>query len=167
MTLTRRTLPAVLAGAALVPALAACGGGGGAAAAATPHHATINLRSEGSLGKVLVDSSRRTLYLFGKDRGGRSACSGACAQNWPPAVVSGKPTAGSGVTSSKLGTTTRSDGKRQVTYNGHPLYRFKGDSKAGQANREGLTAFGGIWDVVSAAGARVTARSSNTGAGAY
>ena len=163
MILPRRTVPALVAGAALLPALA----GGGAAMAAAPHRATIDVRGEGSLGKVLVDSSGRTLYLFGKDRGGRSACSGACAQNWPPAVVSGKPTAGNGVKASKLGTTTRSDGKRQVTYNGHPLYRFKGDSKAGQANGEGLTAFGGIWDVVSAAGARVTAHSSSTGAGAY
>jgi predicted lipoprotein with Yx(FWY)xxD motif len=165
MTLTRRTVPGLLAGAALVPALAA--GGGGVAVAAAPHHATINVRSEGSLGKVLVDSSGRTLYLFGKDRGGRSACSGACAQNWPPAVVSGKPTSGSGVKASKLGTTTRSDGKRQVTYNGHPLYRFKGDTKAGQANGEGLTAFGGIWDVVSPAGSRVAARSSRAGSGGY
>ena len=165
MTLTRRTLHALVAGAALVSALTA--GGGGAAMAAPAHHPTINVRSEGSLGKVLVDSSGRTLYLFGKDRGGRSACSGACAQNWPPEVVSGKPTAGSGVKASKLGTTTRSDGKRQVTYNGHPLYRFKGDTKAGQANGEGLTAFGGIWDVVSPAGSRITARSSSAGSGGY
>jgi predicted lipoprotein with Yx(FWY)xxD motif len=135
--------------------------------AATAHHPTINVRREGSLGKVLVDSSGRTLYLFGRDRGGRSACSGACARNWPPAVVSGKPTAGSGVKASKLGTTKRSDGRRQVTYNGHPLYRFKGDTKAGQANGEGLTAFGGIWDVVSPAGRRITARSSSAGSGGH
>ena len=165
MTLTRRTVPGLLAGAALVPALAA--GGGGAATAAAANRATINVRSEGSLGKILVDSSDRTLYLFGKDRGGRSACSGACAQNWPPVEVSGKPTAGSGVKASKLGTTTRSDGKRQVTYNGHPLYRFKGDTNAGQANGEGLTAFGGIWDVVSPAGSRIAARSSSAGSARY
>ena len=167
MTLKRSTLSTFLAGAALVPVVAAFAGGGDGAVAATAmtsaHRPTIKVASEGSLGKVLTDSSGRTLYLFRKDRGTRSACSGECARDWPPVRVSGRPTVGSGLKASKLGTTKRSDGKPQVTYNGHPLYRFEGDKKAGQANGEGLTAFGVRWYVVSPAGSQITARATGTG----
>ena len=163
MTLKRSTLSTFLAGAALVPVVAAFAGGGDGAAAATAHRATIKVASEGSLGKVLADSSGRTLYLFRKDRGSRSACSGDCARDWPPVRVSGRPTVASGLKASKVGTTKRSDGKSQVTYNGHPLYRFEGDKKAGQANGQGLTAFGARWYVVSPAGSQITARLSSSG----
>ena len=112
---------------------------------------TVQVRRTG-LGKILVDSRGRTLYLFKKDTGGRSRCSGSCAVNWPPLLATGRLAAGSGVTGSKLGTTRRSDGKTQVVYNRHPLYRFVGDTKPGNTNGQGLTAFGAVWVVVSPAG---------------
>jgi predicted lipoprotein with Yx(FWY)xxD motif len=92
------------------------------------------------------------LYLFKKDTRGKSRCSGSCAANWPPLLTTARPTAGSGVKGSKLGTTRRSDGKSQVVYNHHPLYRFIGDSKPGNTNGQGLNAFGARWFVVSPAG---------------
>jgi predicted lipoprotein with Yx(FWY)xxD motif len=104
------------------------------------------------LGKILVDSRGRTLYLFKKDTGGKSSCSGSCAVNWPPLLATGRPTAGSGIRASKLATTRRSNGKTQVVYNHHPLYRFIGDEKPGNTSGEGLTAFGARWFVVSPAG---------------
>jgi predicted lipoprotein with Yx(FWY)xxD motif len=109
-----------------------------------------------SLGKVLVNSEGRTLYLFKKDSHGKSACTGECAKFWPPLRVSGKPTAGAGISSSKLGTIRRSDGRPQVTYNGHPLYTFLQDTKAGQTHGEGLTAFGAKWFVLSPAGNQIS-----------
>jgi predicted lipoprotein with Yx(FWY)xxD motif len=112
---------------------------------------TVQVRRTG-LGKILVDSRGRTLYLFKKDTGGKSRCSASCAVNWPPLLATGRPAAGSGINASKLATTRRSDGKRQVVYNRHPLYRFIGDSKPGNTNGQGLTAFGARWFVVSRAG---------------
>jgi predicted lipoprotein with Yx(FWY)xxD motif len=112
---------------------------------------TVQVRRTG-LGQILVDSRGRTLYLFKKDTGAKSTCSGSCAVNWPPLLTTGRPTAGSGVKASKLATTRRSDGKTQVVYNGHPLYGFIGDAKSGNTNGEGLTAFGARWFVVSPAG---------------
>jgi predicted lipoprotein with Yx(FWY)xxD motif len=103
------------------------------------------------LGKVLVDARGRTLYLFAKDKRGRSACYGACATYWPPLVSSAKPRA-RGVRASLLALTKRTDGKRQVTYAGHPLYRFSLDTRAGQTSGQGLTDFGGSWNAVAASG---------------
>jgi len=111
-----------------------------------------------SLGRVLVDARGHTLYLFGKDRNGKSACSGACAVAWPPLIATAKPRAGAGAETSRLGTTRRADGRLQVTYNHHPVYTFVKDTKKGQTNGEGLTAFGGTWDALSAAGAKVEKR---------
>jgi predicted lipoprotein with Yx(FWY)xxD motif len=108
-----------------------------------------------SLGRILVDSRGHTLYLFGKDKNGKSACSGACATAWPPLIATAKPRAGSGAEASRLGTTKRADGRLQVTYNHHPVYTFIKDTKKGQTNGEGLTAFGGTWDALSASGAKV------------
>src|SRR4051812_39973102 len=163
-----------LAGAAAVPlvALAAgCGGGGNssgssAASVAPPktasgHAATVGV-ARGSLGKFLVDSKGRTLYLFKKDQGTKSACSGACATNWPPLGATGKPTVGSGAQASMVSTTKRSDGSRQVTYNGHPLYRSQADQNAGDMNGQGITAFGPAWYVVSPAGSQIAAKPSSS-----
>jgi len=105
-----------------------------------------------SLGRVVVNSSGHTLYLFGKDRNGKSACSGQCAVFWPPLITSGKPRATNGASASLIGTTKRADGRLQVTYNHHPLYTFVKDKKAGQTNGEGVSAFGATWDAVSPAG---------------
>ena len=110
------------------------------------------------LGTVIVDSQGRTLYLFKADQGTKSACSGACASAWPPLRVSGKPRVGGGVTASKLGTTQRPDGQPEVTYNGHPLYTYTGDSKPGDVNGQGLTAFGAAWFALSPSGSASGAR---------
>ncbi len=78
-----------------------------------------------------------------------SACTGACAVNWPPLRVRGTPLVGSGAKPSDVGTTTRPDGTSQLTYNGHPLYTFANDKKPGDTNGEGISAFGGSWFAVS------------------
>jgi predicted lipoprotein with Yx(FWY)xxD motif len=107
------------------------------------------------LGRILVNSGGRTLYMFGKDKNDKSACAGMCAKFWPPLIANGKPRASAGARASLLGTTKRADGRMQVTYNRHPLYTFVKDTKKGQTHGEGLTAFGGQWNAVSAAGAKV------------
>jgi predicted lipoprotein with Yx(FWY)xxD motif len=144
----------VLAGAASL-ALAGCGAG----ASSTPRQTstTVGVARSG-LGRVLVDSRARTLYLFEKDRGRRSACVGACAQDWPPLRSAGQPTAGGGARASLVATARRPDGVAGVTYNGHPLYLFAGDRQPGDANGQGLTAFGGTWLVVSPSGDAVMRR---------
>ena len=93
------------------------------------------------MGRIIVDSHGRTLYLFEKDRRGASACSGACLVYWPPLLTSGTPTAIKGARPSLLGSIRRADGKRQVTYAGHLLYLFFGDAGRGQTNGEGLKDF--------------------------
>ena len=100
-------------------------------------------------GKILFDGRGRVLYLFARDRGGRSSCSGACAQAWPPLLTKGVPKGLSGVNAKLLGTTRRSDGTLQVTYAKHPLYYFKGDTKPGQIKCQDVSNFGGLWLVVS------------------
>jgi predicted lipoprotein with Yx(FWY)xxD motif len=108
-----------------------------------------------SLGRILVNSRGHTLYLFGKDKNGKSACTGMCATFWPPLIAAGKPRVAGGAKASLLGTTKRADGRLQVTYNRHPLYTFVKDKQKSQTNGEGLTAFGGQWNAVSPAGAKV------------
>ena len=114
----------------------------------------------GGLGDVVVDGQNRTVYLFKRDTPGKSACFGPCAQNWPPVRVSGKPVAGPGIKASLLGTAARSDGKPQVTYNGHPVYLYVGDNAPAATNGQGVMAFGGAWFAVSPAGTQVTRRST-------
>ena len=143
----------ILAG--LTAATVAGCGTAAAAPHATPARATgsaVALRQT-SLGRILVTGSGRTLYLFKADRVSRSTCFGACASAWPPLLSSGRPVAGRGVRASLLATTARGGGARQVTYHGHPLYLFAGDSAPGQTNGEGSRAFGAEWDAVNAAGA--------------
>ena len=97
-----------------------------------------------------------TVYLFEKDKGSTSTCTGSCAQYWPPVTTSGAPKAGSGAMSANLGTTKRSDGKTEVTYSGHPLYYYAGDKKPGDVTGQGLNAFGALWYVLSPAGKAIT-----------
>ena len=118
--------------------------------------ATVGVRHT-SLGRVIVDSKGRTLYLFEKDTSRRSACSGLCAQYWPPLLTHGTPVARTGVKQSLLGKIRRADGTQQVTYAGHPLYLYVGDSKPGQTNGEGSQEFGAGWDVLSASGKKIEA----------
>ena len=111
--------------------------------------------AKSSLGRILIDAHGRTLYLFEKDRRGHSACSGTCATYWPPLLTKSKPTAGNGTRQSLLGMTPRSDGTLQVTYAGHPLYRFVQDTKPGQTTGQDLHDFGAGWYVVSPAGKKI------------
>lgn len=128
------------------------GGGGGSGSSGA---ATVSVAGSGALGKVLVDGRGRTLYLFEQDAKGRSTCFGPCAGVWPPLTSSGAAHVGGTAKASLLGTDCRRDGKTQVTYQGHPLYFYQGDSKPGQANGEGLKQFGAEWYAVSAAGSKV------------
>jgi predicted lipoprotein with Yx(FWY)xxD motif len=173
MTL-RKPLSLLLAAAAVALvafAVAGCGGGGGQATAAPSNSnasagsSTIGVTDVSGLGKILVDSKGRTAYLFEKDTGPKSTCSGACAAEWPPVTTSGKPSAGDGLTASMLGTTKRSDGTTQVTYNGHPLYLFSGDNKPGDTAGQKVNAFGAEWYVLSPAGDKVDAMAMNSGGG--
>jgi predicted lipoprotein with Yx(FWY)xxD motif len=146
---------------------AACGGGGGGgASSATPAAgaassapassapaaaaAAVGAKKVG-LGTILVDGKGMTLYLFEKDKGGKSACDGACAAAWPPVLTSGTAMPGPGVTASLLGTTTRSDGTTQVTYNKWPLYYYAADKAPGDTTGQDVDAFGAEWYVLDAA----------------
>jgi len=117
---------------------------------------TVDLKSiSGIPGMALVDEEGKTLYLFEADKNGTSTCTGPCAAAWPPVTTSGPPQAGSGVDKSLLGTVKRADGTEQVTYNGHPLYYFVGDTAAGMAKGQGSKAFGASWYVLNAKGSKI------------
>jgi predicted lipoprotein with Yx(FWY)xxD motif len=151
---------------------AGCGGGGATAASSGPpktasgQAATVGISNTG-IGKILVDSQGRTLYLFKADQGTKSACTGACAGAWPPLLVKGKPTLGNGVNASLVGTAARPEGTTQVTYNGHPLYLFVKDQEAGETNGQGVSAFGAAWFALGSGGNQVSAQpaSSSTSGG--
>jgi predicted lipoprotein with Yx(FWY)xxD motif len=116
--------------------------------------ATLKTR-HGKLGTFLVDGKGRTLYLFQKDKTSKSTCNEACADNWPPLLTSGKPSASGSARKALLGTTKRADGTTQVTYNHHPVYLFVKDTKAGDTKGQALRAFGAKWYVMSAAGKKI------------
>jgi predicted lipoprotein with Yx(FWY)xxD motif len=168
-TNTLSLLTALAAVALVALAVAGCGGGGNQATAASSSASTgassgtIGVATGGDLGKILVDAKGRTVYLFEKDTGPMSTCSGACATDWPAVTTTGKPKAGSGVTASMLATTKRSDGTTQVVYNGHPLYRYIGDQKAGDTNGQNVNAFGAEWYALSPAGGKVSGKGSGGG----
>ena len=145
-----------LAATAVVVAASLAAGAAGAMAATHAAGGATTVATAGShLGRILVDGQGRTLYLFEKDAKGRSSCTGACAAYWPPLLTHGKPAAHGSVKQSLLGVTHRGDGTSQVTYAGHPLYRFVQDTKPGQANGQGLDVYGAEWYVLSAAGTKV------------
>ena len=151
-SLRQSALCALLAATAL---LAAACGGSSKSSPATSSNSTV-AKADSDVGTILVDRSGDTLYLFEKDSGGASSCTGACAKAWPPSAARGatlRP--GSGVKASLLRTMTRSDGAKQLTYNGHPLYTFSGDGKAGDISGQGSNAFGGRWYVVSPDGSAI------------
>ena len=140
------------------PSSAATGGGAASGAAMVETHS-------GPDGTYLTDGSGRTLYLFMADTGGSSNCSGACTQVWPPLSTTGAPTAGSGVTAANLGTITRSDGTKQVTYSSHPLYYFSQDTSAGQMTGQGIPGFGAKWWIVAPSGSAITGSGGGSGSG--
>jgi predicted lipoprotein with Yx(FWY)xxD motif len=151
---------AALTGAALV---AAAFGGTSSASSTQASKGALVALGKTQLGSVLVNAHGRTLYLFENDKQGKSACYGACAAYWPPLLSTAKPRPGKGVRASLLGLTKRTDGKQQVTYAGHPLYTYVGDTRATQTTGEGLTDFGAAWDVVSATGRAVKPTTSDSG----
>jgi predicted lipoprotein with Yx(FWY)xxD motif len=160
----KRSLFLLPASLAAVLAVAGCGGGSnsnssGPSPTATPAKTAsaataIDVRKT-DLGRILVDAQGRTLYLFEADKNGKSACSGACASAWPPVTTTGAALAGTGATKKLLGTTKRSDGTMQATYNGWPLYLYEGDSAAGQTTGEGLDQFGAEWYVLAPTGKKI------------
>lgn len=161
----------LLSGLALVVglALAGCGGddapesrgyGGGSeatgevTAAPNPEEGAtfVSVASVGGLGQVLVDSAGHTLYDFDRDRGTASSCYGACEAAWPPLLTTGEPHASNGAQEGLIGTSERRDGSEQVTYAGRPLYTFGGDKAPGEANGNGVEAFGAAWHALTPSG---------------
>jgi predicted lipoprotein with Yx(FWY)xxD motif len=145
------------------PASSAPAAGSSASASTT---GTVITTHAGSAGAFLTDGSGRAVYLWAKDGMNMSACSGACAAAWPPVPATGKLTATGGAKASDLGTITRSDGTKQATYDGHPLYYFVGDSAAGQTNGQGSDNFGAKWWLVATSGAKITAADTAAAAAA-
>ena len=155
--------PAGLAAAALM--IAACG-------SSTPSTSSAPAGTTGSGGAlktttiggvaVLTNAQGFTLYWFVPDTSTTSNCNGSCATFWPP--VKGPATAGTGVTGT-LATITRADGSTQATYDGHPLYTYKGDTAPGQDKGNGLNISGGLWHDVTATGAAAPAPGTSTSSG--
>jgi predicted lipoprotein with Yx(FWY)xxD motif len=135
----------------------ACGGSQpGTTAAPTPASAaSVGVASDPKLGKFLVDSGGRTLYLFEQDKSTSSTCYGSCATYWPPLLTNGAPQAAAGVNGSLLGTTKRTDGTVEVTYAGHPLYYVVTDHNPGDTTGQGVDNFGAVWEVVGPDGAAI------------
>jgi predicted lipoprotein with Yx(FWY)xxD motif len=144
--------------AAVAPASAASGSAasGSAASGSAAATSTVIGTVTASGSKFLITGTGHAVYLWAKDGKNSSACTGACASAWPPVPATGKVTAAGGEVPSDLGTITRSDGSKQVTYDGHPLYFFAGDSGPGQANGQGSDSFGAKWWLVAPSGADVT-----------
>jgi predicted lipoprotein with Yx(FWY)xxD motif len=147
--------------AAAAPASSAAASSPAAASGASASGATVITTASSSAGTFLTTSSGRAVYLWVKDTGDMSACSGACAGAWPPVTTTGTATAAGGAKASDLGTITRSDGTKQVTYDGHPLYYFAGDSGPGTATGQGSDSFGAKWWLVAPTGSDVTASVSS------
>lgn len=127
----------------------------------TTADASLATATDAKLGPILVDGEGRTLYHFTKDVNGTIACTGTCASTWPPFLVTGaapQAPAGGGT----VATVTRPDGGTQVTFNGAPLYRYSGDTKAGDTNGQGI---GGLWFVVSPTAAATTTTAAPSAAG--
>jgi predicted lipoprotein with Yx(FWY)xxD motif len=153
------------AGSSTSPATSAGSSSAAPSSAAAAGQAQLKT-THASLGTVLTDAKGFALYWFAPDTSTSSKCDGACAAAWPPVI--GTPAAASSVTlPGKLGTITRSDGSTQATYNGHPLYTFKGDSAAGQVNGNGVNGFGGLWYAVTASGSAGATPSASSGGGGY
>jgi len=142
----------------------AAGSSGSASAQGGGSAMTITTKS-GSAGTYLTDGSGRTVYLWVKDPMGKSVCDGACAGAWPPVTTTGSPTASGSAMSSALSTFTRSDGTKQVLYDGHALYYFVGDTSPGATKGQGLDGFGAKWWLVAPTGSGITSSGASSGSG--
>ena len=125
---------------------------------------TVIASHSGSGGTFLTDAGR-SVYLWAADGMNKSNCSGACAGAWPPVMAHGKLTASNGAKPSDLGTIARPGGGKQVTYDGHPLYFFAGDSGPGQTHGQASDSFGARWWLVAPAGTKITTADTATAAG--
>jgi predicted lipoprotein with Yx(FWY)xxD motif len=154
-----RTL-AVIVVALVVVAMAACSSGGNSATHAKPTATTKSAVGSGldtttvfvhptKYGDILTAAYPATLYVNVKDSPRHNACTGGCAKTWFPLVTRQEPQAGDGANASLVGSFRRDDGRRQVTYNGHPLYTYRGDHQPLEAKGQG---FNGAWYVISASG---------------
>ena len=132
-------------------------GGSSSATGSSSAASSVTVKTEnGPLGSHLADGSGRALYLFASDTNSTSNCSGACAAAWPPLTAKASVSAGDGASAGDIATITRQDGTKQVTYAGHPLYYFAGDSAAGQTNGQGVNGFGALWWLVAPSGQKIT-----------
>jgi len=113
--------------------------------------ASVSTREVQGFGPALVGAKGWPLYSFSADKGGKSACYGACATAWPPVIVKGAPTVGGKALSSLVGTIRRTDGKLQLTYAGRPMYLWYGDAP-GIARCQNANEFGGLWQLRRASG---------------
>jgi predicted lipoprotein with Yx(FWY)xxD motif len=157
----RNRLP-VISAITFILLLAGCGSSSGSPSSQSPTTAPAQASSAGaggvrtaktSLGVILVDSAGRTLYWFVPDGPAKSVCNDGCAQVWPP--LKGPASAAQGVSlPGAFGTITRSDGTKQATYHGHPLYTYVGDSARGQTNGNGIDQSGGLWWAITPAGGK-------------
>lgn len=154
MKRTHTLLACVLAGAASLSAVASAHGG--ASTAHVSRTASVALRHTG-LGSILTSASGFTLYEFTRDSAGHDSCVkiSGCSSAWPALQTSATPTAGAGVRASLLSTIRLSGGVKQITYAGHPLYLYRGDSRPGSTSYVGVRAFGGAWYALSASGGAV------------
>jgi predicted lipoprotein with Yx(FWY)xxD motif len=137
-----------------------------AAGSASSTSSTVITTKTSSGGSFLTNGEGRAVYLFMADSTGKSTCDGACASAWPPVIATGQPTATGGAQASVLSTITRSDGTKQVTYDGHPLYYFTGDTGPGTDKGQGLNGFGAKWWLVTPAGSSITTAVTIGGSGA-
>jgi predicted lipoprotein with Yx(FWY)xxD motif len=166
--MTKRASAYVVAALLAVPLVAGCGSSSSSDTSTSPSSSagtgsgsqeesgaeTVKTAST-DLGTFLVDGEGKTLYLFEQDRTSKSTCNGACLEDWPAVTTDGAPQAGDGVTAAMLGTSRRGDGTSQVTYAGHPLYYFAGDSSTGDTNGQEVDAYGAEWYVLGTNGEAV------------
>jgi len=156
-------------------AAAACSSSGSTSSSTSPSAAapagsaassTVITTKTSSGGSFLTNSAGRAIYLFMADSTGKSNCDAACASAWPPVIATGQPTATGSAQASDLGTITRSDGTKQVTYDGHPLYYFEGDTGPGTDRGQGIDGFGAKWWLVAPTGSSITTAVTVGGSGA-
>jgi predicted lipoprotein with Yx(FWY)xxD motif len=146
------------------PAATATSAGAGAAGASSTGSATVISTKSSSGGAFLTNGSGRAVYLWVKDGKDQSVCTGACASTWPPVTTTGPVSAAGSAVSADLGTITRPGGTKQVTYDGHPLYYYVGDTGSGTVNGQGSNGYGAYWWILAPSGAPITSSVTVTGA---